>query len=717
MPALVAWLRRTFPWSNSRRAWLDRLAVAGVLGGAAALYALRSRLAPAQQALLWGLLLLAAAFAGRLFGPVLYYDLVRTARRTRYYVIRVLYALFLLAILGWVYFTYTAGTDFSSVRPDEAARFANTFFYTFMALQFLVVTVITPAYVAGAVAEEKERKTLEFLLATDLLNREIVLSKLASRLLNLILLVLVGLPVLAGLQFLGGVDPQLVVAGFVATLLTVASLAGLSMLNSVLCRRARDAIVTTYLMAFAYLGLSGLSWLLLAPAGWATFPSTPAWPSPVTLTDLVRGFNAGNVVSVLFCITADMGPASGLSLDEVLPGYLRNYALFHGIIAVGGPLWAVLRLRAIALKETSQPARRRRRPLRLWRRVRLGNQPMIWKEVFADPGLRVPWLGQVVLVLLVLASFVPVAVLGYQFIEGTIDAPFRFFGGQPEPWEALAQSSQLWVVRVAGTGVACLLLMAVAVRAASGISVERDRQTLDGLLTTPLDSDHILFGKWLGAVLSVRRGWLWLGALWGIGALTGGLHPLALGLLVVTWFVYAAFLAGLGTWFSVVSRTTLRATTWTLVSAVAAGLGHWLIWMCCIPIMIVRAGPMPDVLSWIAKYQTGMTPPLNLGYLLSFREGDFGESVGRPEMVWEMVGFGVMGAATWAVMAGALWVLTSRRFRQVAGRVAIAPERVMRPRHKPGAPATGWPVAGAPGLCDTNTRSSREGQPQAGTPD
>jgi ABC-type transport system involved in multi-copper enzyme maturation permease subunit len=692
MPALVAWLRRTFPWSNSRRAWLDRLAVAGVVLAAAGLFRFGSRLSLPQQVLLWSLLLTAAAFTGRLFGPVLFYDLVRIARRKRYYVIRVLYALFLMTMLCWVYYAYTAGTDFNSMRPDQAAQFAGSFFYMFMAVQFLVVTVVTPAYVAGAVAEEKERKTLEFLLATDLLNREIVLSKLASRLLNLMLLVLTGLPVLAGLQFLGGVDPLLVIAGFTATLLTVASLAGLSLLNSVLCRRARDAIVMTYLMAFAYLGLSGLSWLLVLPTGWATFPSTTTWTSPVTVQDLVHGFNAGNIVAVLIRMTADMGAGTGLSLDDVLPAYLRGYALFHGLIAALGPLWAVLRLRAIAVKETAEPVRRRPRLVRLGRRRRPGNQPMIWKEVFADPGLRVPWLGKIVLVLLVLASFLPVVIIAYQFAEGSIDSPLRFFGGRTDPWVALAENTQLWVVRVAGTCVACLLAMAVAVRASSSISIERDRQTLDGLLTTPLDSDHILFGKWLGAVLSVRRGWLWLGALWGIGVLTGGLHPLALVLMVVTWFVYAAFLAGLGTWFSTVSRTSLRATTWTLVCAVAAGLGHWLIWLCCIPIMIVRVGPTPDVLSWIAKYQAGLTPPFNLGALSSFRAGDFADNPGRPEQVWEMVGFGVLGTATWALLAGALWVLTSRRFRRAAGRAAFEPERAVRPRPRQAVPV----VAPAP---------------------
>jgi ABC-type transport system involved in multi-copper enzyme maturation permease subunit len=230
--------------------------------------------------------------------------------------------------------------------------------------------------------------------------------------------------------------------------------------------------------------------------------------------------------------------------------------------------------------------------------------------------------------------------------------------------------------------------MVVAVRASSAISIERDRQTLDSLLTTPLDSDAILFGKWLGAVLSVRRGWLWLGALWGIGVVTGGLHPLALVLMVVTWFVYAAFLAGLGTWFSTVSRSTLRATTWTLVCAVAAALGHWLIWMCCVPIMIVRSGPMPEVLSWVGKYQAGLTPIFNLGALASFRAGDLSEDFRRPDQVFEMAGFGVMGTATWALLAAGLWVTTSRRFRQVAGRADFRPERRVKPKSRPTIPAT-----------------------------
>jgi hypothetical protein len=139
---------------------------------------------------------------------------------------------------------------------------AGSFFKWFMSVQFVTVLLLTPAFAAGAIAEEKERKTLEFILATDLRNREIVLSKLASRFSNLGLLILTGLPILSITQFMGGVDPDLVLAGFAATGLTMASLTALSILQSVYAKKPRDAIILTYLATVAYLGLSSLALVL-----------------------------------------------------------------------------------------------------------------------------------------------------------------------------------------------------------------------------------------------------------------------------------------------------------------------------------------------------------------------------------------------------------------------------------------------------------------------
>src|SRR5687767_5130981 len=113
------------------------------------------------------------------FGPILFYDLIRLARRGRYFLVRCCYALLLFLILYVVYIQFMDDTirrmqnrpAGPAARAAEMAEFAEWFFYTFMVVQFGCVFLLTPAYTAGAISEEKERKTLEFLLATDLVNR------------------------------------------------------------------------------------------------------------------------------------------------------------------------------------------------------------------------------------------------------------------------------------------------------------------------------------------------------------------------------------------------------------------------------------------------------------------------------------------------------------------------------------------------------------------
>src|SRR5262249_36819352 len=140
----------------------------------------------------------------RLFGPVLLYEVLRNARRGRYFLLRWLYAVGLLLLLLWVHSMWNLHLRFTAnPRPLDykvQAELAEMFFAAFAVTQFVVVVALTPAYIAGGVAEEKERKTLEFLLATDLRNREIVFGKLVARAGNLALFVLTGLPILSLMQ-------------------------------------------------------------------------------------------------------------------------------------------------------------------------------------------------------------------------------------------------------------------------------------------------------------------------------------------------------------------------------------------------------------------------------------------------------------------------------------------------------------------------------------
>jgi ABC-type transport system involved in multi-copper enzyme maturation permease subunit len=680
----LSWLRHKLAWSNSRQAWEERLGLALVVGGVALLLAFGGRLPLGAQAVLWGCLVLALAVLMRrgwftLFGPVLFYDLVRIGRRTRYTLLRCLYALLLLALLCWIYWIWLVRIEGSTIRATEMAAFAESFFYTFMCVQFVTVAILTPAYTAGAIADEKDRRTLEFLLATDLRNREIVLSKLAARVANLLLIILTGLPILSFLQLLGGVDPGLVLAGFAATGLTMISLASLSIFCSVLARKPRDAIVLTYLTAVAYLVLSGMSWLLIVPLGLGAFPSTAGWTSPVTVSDLVEWLNAGNIIAGVTRLFG--GGAMGKRPDELLPKLLRNYLLFHGVVAVVFSGWAVTRLRAVALKQTYGKARKRSWLGILGVRPRVGSEPVLWKEVFIEPGIRLSWIGWGVVGLLVLASLVPTGFIVGDFLERLL-LPRNPWDYHADPWKRLAEEMNVFQVRLVGTPVACLLLLAVAVRAAGSVSGERDRQTLDALLTSPLDSSRILFGKWVGSIASVRWAWLWLGLIGGLGLITRGLHPLALPVLVAAWLVYAGFLAALGLWFSVVSRTTLRAIIYTIATALGAAFGHWLIWACCLPLLMYSHASGRGF-EWVLKLQAGFTPPVALGWL-AFYGPEF-EGPGRSDKEYlEVTGFALLGLVFWAGAAAVLWCLTAERFRRMTGRGSVRrPERPAGPRRRP----------------------------------
>jgi ABC-type transport system involved in multi-copper enzyme maturation permease subunit len=650
-----------------------------------------------KQLLIWAPLVPAFGYLLRrgsvkLFGPVLFYDLVRSGRRGRFVLVRFFYCSVLFISLMWVFFIFTVDRRHNDRMNDVTymARMADSFFYTFVTLQLLVVVVLTPAYTAGAIADEKDRHTLEYLLATDLRNREIVLSKLVSRMANLSLMLLAGLPILSLMQFLGGVDPGLVLAGFAATALTMASLAALSILMSVYAKKPRDAIALTYLTALAYITIPWIvGEILKFTAGW--FVGIPlamgdALNTGVTVGDAIDWLNSGNLVKSYFALAANVG--RGRALATELEDYLISYAIFHGLAITFFSFWAVARLRAVALKQTFGKTARLPLFARVFGRPRVGAAPMLWKEIFVEAGPGFGWMGRIVIGVLVILSFVPaIWIVGWAISE--------YFDPTNTPWnrslwERVRTAVNVWV-RVAATGVACLSLLGVAVRAAGSVSGERDKQTLDALLTSPLDSDNILFSKWVGSILSVRWSWLWLVMMWMTGVALGGIQFFAPVLLLGAWFVLAGFVAMVGLWYSTACKTTLRATVWTLGTVTFLGGGHWLLGaMCCywpLAAMNVRERDFEYLLFF---QMFGLTPPFTLGFLAI--HGEEFEHWHSRENPWIWLSFCLIGLFIWGVAAAILWAPTSERFRRQTGR-----QRLKRPEQRPfrlapeSEPAGAWP--------------------------
>ena len=210
----------------------------------------------------------------------------------------------------------------------------------YMAVQFLVIVFLTPGITASAVAEEKDRKTLEYLLATDLHNHEIILGKLVSRLAYMGLVLLTGLPVLSLLQLLGGVDPSLLLAGFAATGLTMLSLAALSILNSVYATKPRTAIALTYVQAAAYFTVTTASLWIWNPG---MMPRVVEWLCGGNAYVGVQELRAAVMKSSNLLPTASSG-----NFIPVLPAIFLRYAAFHLVVTllcllgslVGLRLWA-----------------------------------------------------------------------------------------------------------------------------------------------------------------------------------------------------------------------------------------------------------------------------------------------------------------------------------------------------------------------------------------
>jgi ABC-type Na+ efflux pump permease subunit len=600
----------------------------------------------------------------RLVGPVFPYELIRAARGTRWFTLRGAYALFLLVVLMAVYLNWFGSgrrtfEDLLTGRTlpvSDVPKFAQAFFWAFLAVQFVTVLLLTPASVAGAIAQEKERRTLEFLLSTDLHDQEIILGKLWARLVNLMLFLFTGLPVLALVQLLGGVDPNQVLAAFAATAVTMVSLGSLSMLNSAASRTVRGAVFLTYAQSLGYLLLSGFCCTPVALSGgnW-----NPFW-----------SLSSGNILVAVMRLQA--GPGTVKELLEILADYMLFHAVASGLFcfiawrnlrrwAWTEPVRPVLTPSLVAQMQlpSATVGQVPGQPDRVWLpgkpRPRLGDNAMLWKELHVERGLGfdrfLQTLGPLPPVLFVLTMLY--LLLGFCTIAA---AP----GGTAGDFRAAINVT----TRLLGTALLCLMLVGIALRAAGSLTSERERRTLDSLLTTPLEDRAILVAKWLASMWSVRRClWVLLPA-WAMAFLVGALHPLAVLLLVLAATVYLALAANVGLWFSLVSRSTLRATFWTMLAMLVISTAPWLVGQ-FVEIILALAGLHGEAgrISDLGLHH-GL-PPATL-YLLAFHDGDL---TGRRAISWDLISLLAIGLAFYAILAWSLWELILIRFPAVTGRI------------------------------------------------
>src|SRR5204863_3288873 len=125
----------------------------------------------------------------------------------------------LLAILGITTWQATIGFN-RDATLGEAAAVGLLLFQIVAFVQLLLTVFFAALSAAGAVSQEKDRRTFVLLLITDMRDYEIVLGKLLGSLLPIVALLFVTVPVLSLLLLLGGIDPTQVVQATAVMLMT-----------------------------------------------------------------------------------------------------------------------------------------------------------------------------------------------------------------------------------------------------------------------------------------------------------------------------------------------------------------------------------------------------------------------------------------------------------------------------------------------------------------
>jgi ABC-type transport system involved in multi-copper enzyme maturation permease subunit len=569
-------------------------------------------------------------------GPILAVELVTTARRTRYFVIRVLYAAALFFALGLTYENAVRWGRYSDM--NAIAQFTSAFFATFGVMQLMVVLLIGPAMAAGTIAQERERRTMEYLYASPLSNLEIIIGKLGGRVLQILYLVLSGVPVLALAMLLGGIAPRNIVTLTGITLSTVLFVAMVSMAVSAWTAKARDAVVRAYLLFFCI-------WVLPFPL----LALTEIGPTYTWMRPLVDQFLVTNPV-VAFTMILDGRGLSGTPIEPwpLLLNLVSNQMLLGGTAIV----LATLFMRRVHLRESGKPDRKRRWRFQLFR-GQIGDNPMHWKEMYAEPGSsRLGLLGYGLLAV-IFATVCGITIYSYIM---SIDGYGRYY------WQGEYYCNYAIYM---STFLSCCGLLLMTARAAGSITVEKERDSWVSLIGTPLEGAQIVKAKIMGSLWSLRGLAPFLAVVL-LPALT--LRPsFFLGMLfsLLNLGILAAFLAALGVYCSLRSKSTLRAMAAALGITLVIGGGYML---CCCPVMelgargggdegfILGAAPcMPFLLFW--PELAGMM--IDRNYRGGPPERDFGLFMAAC----------LIGTIGYAVAGGMIMVATVDQFDEQSGRV------------------------------------------------
>ncbi len=328
-------------------------------------------------------------------------------------------------------------------------------------MQLSLVFLAAPAATAGAVCLDRARGTLTHMLVTDLSNSEIVLGKLAARLIPVFGLVACTLPLMEILTLVGGLDPNALLGAFAVTIGIALLGCSLAFLFSLWVSRTHEALLCTYAVWAVWLFWAPITSMVrvMQPGTWLLPPPPAADPFWLVFAPYLHPERVGWEDYAWF-----LGTTSGISV------------LLLGV--------AVLRVRAIVTRDAVKRGPSRSFLGRLGERLAAGlryvpgpsldGNPVFWREWHRSRPSR--WARAVSML--------------YFFIAGIFSAM------------AVALQHNTFAPWLNGFQLIVGLLI-LSVTASASMAEERARGGLDLLMTTMLSTREIVLGKWLGTFREV----------------------------------------------------------------------------------------------------------------------------------------------------------------------------------------------------------------------
>ena len=488
-----------------------------------------------------------------LTGPIFEKELRVSSRRKRYYVLRSAYLLLLTVFVafGWFFGVSFAGAS-ATYRVSRMSVAATMIITTISWFQFISLQLIAVVMLSNAINGEIQKKTLDVLASTPITSLQIIMGKLAGKLLQLVLLLAVSLPLLAVIRAFGGVPWDYLIAAGCVTLTATIFAASVSLFLSTVRKNAYTVITSSIAIALVlFVGLPLLS-LLLSYLTKNTFFRN-------NMLDAVGMINPFVVMSSL---TASMYAAGVAVLSW--PVHCALMLALSAILV----LLSVFRVRPAILAQDKKPLawrlgrrwKKRTQEYTTDQRQRPAEAPtcritgdcIMWRE------LNRPVTGSVIsdragaLILGVLVVVVYSLGIYYQWIvERGFHSVFVGF-------------------------IASIILLRTATLAAITIASEKQTKTWPILLTTPLDDAQIIRSKAFAVLRRTVPLWIILTGHIVLFTITGILHPLA-GLGAFCSIVPAVlFLIGSG----LLAGTFFKTNTGAIIATFAIPLVAWFFCPC-----------------------------------------------------------------------------------------------------------------------------------------